>query len=443
MLPRKNSFPNTLRKVYSRLIYLTIILFLVVACQKEEPEDNRTFHEKLYDLNGVQISEIDPPFGHSLAFQLDITQPVDHQNPNGPTFTQRAYLHHADESLPVVFGPSGYAVSSRTGQELSGILQCNLLTVTHRFFEGSRPDPVEWEYLTIEQAAADHHHIVSLLEDIYEGPWISSGASKSGQTVLFHKKFWPDDVDATVAYVAPIVYGTHDQRFITFLDTVGSEECRDRLHDFQRLLLQKRDSIIPLFVQWFPDHSYTFSLDTNEAFEYAVLEFHYAFWQFHNKDCSTIPGDSATYQELADYLTGVLWMNTFSDYYMYFYEPYVYQALTETGYPAYATEHLSDLLLYTTNPGAEFFLPGNISTTYNPLPIEDITNWLKSEGNNIIYIYGGIDPWSAAMFEPGSGTNALRIIQPGADHSVRIGYLDEKEVVIETLEDWLGIEINY
>ena len=95
---------------------------------------------------------------------------------------------------------------------------------------------------------------------------------------------------------------------------------------------------------------------SNEAFEYAVLEFHFAFWQFHNKDCSTIPDNNATYQELADYFFEVLWMNTFSDYYMEFYEPYVYQALTETGYPAYATEHISDLLLYAINPGAEFFL---------------------------------------------------------------------------------------
>jgi hypothetical protein len=425
-------------------IYFIIILFLIVSCRKEEPEDNRTFREKLYDLPGVQVTEIEPTFGIPYAFQLDITQPVDHNNPNGSTFTQRAYLHHADESLPMLFAPSGYAVTSRSGQELSsGILYCNLLTVTHRFFTGARPSPIDWKYLTIEQAAADHHHIASLLKDIYKGPWISSGASKSGQTVLFHKRFWPDDVDATVAYVAPIVYGTHDQRFLTFLDTVGSDECREKLQHFQRLLLQKRDSIIPMFVQWFPDHNYTFSLDINEAYEYAILEFHFAFWQFHNKDCSTIPGDDATCRELGDYLFEGAGMNTFSDYYLDYYEPYVYQALTETGYPAYPTEHLSDLLLYATDPGADFYLSKNISTTYNPLPIEDITDWLKSEGNNIIYIYGGIDPWSAAMFEPTNETNAIRILQPGADHSVRIVNLDEKDVVIETLEDWLGIDIEY
>jgi len=424
------------------LFYLFILPFLLISCEKE-PEDTRTFLEKLYDLPGIQITEIVPPYGHLYAFQLDITQPIDHENPDGPTFTQRAYLHHADEALPMIFGPSGYAVTPGSGQELAGIMQCNMLTVTHRHFEGAKPDPYEWEYLTIKQAADDHHHIVSLLKNIYKGLWISSGASKSGQSVLFHKRFWPEDVDATVAYVAPIVFGTNDSRFITFMDNVGTAECRQKIENYQRLLLQKRDSIIPLFVKWFPDNFYTFSLDTNEAFEYAILEYHYAFWQFHKNECSTIPSCGATFQELTDHLTEVLWMYTFSDFYLEYLKPYVYQALTETGYPAYKTDHLSDLLLYATNPGAEFFFPGTFTSSYNPAPIHDINNWLKTDGDNIIYIYGEIDPWSAAMFEPADETNAIRIIQPGADHSVRIRNLDKKDLVIETLEDWLRIEINY
>lgn len=425
------------------LFFSFIFLILTISCEKEEPEDNRTFLEKLYDLSGVEITEINPPHGHLYAFQLDITQPVDHDNPDGPTFTQRAYLHHSDEIRPMVFGPSGYAVTPNSRQELAGILECNMLTVTHRFFEEAKPDPYDWDYLTIEQAAADHHHIVDLFNDIYKGVWISSGASKSGQAVLFHKRFWPDDVDATVAYVAPIVFGTRDPRFITFINNVGTAECRQKIENYERLLLQKRDSIIPYFLHWYPDNDLTFSLDTNEAFEYAVLEYHFAFWQFHRTDCSLIPGDDATYKKLADHLTEVLWMNTFSDYYIEFYKPYVYQALTETGYPAYITGHISDLLFYATDPGAEFFFPGTISTTYNPLSINDINNWLKTEGDNIIYIYGEYDPWSAAMFEPTDETNAIRVIQPQADHSVRIGDLDEKNLVIETLEEWLGIEINY
>ncbi|KPK83402.1 MAG: hypothetical protein AMS27_13030 [Bacteroides sp. SM23_62_1] len=425
------------------LFYLAILIFPLFSCQKEDPEDTRTFLEKLYDLPGVEITEISPPHGHLYAFQLDILQPVDHDNPGGPTFTQRAYLHHVDETRPMVFGPSGYGVTPNSRQELASILGCNMLTVTHRFFKESEPDPYDWEYLTIEKAAADHHHIVDLFKDIYKGVWISSGASKSGQAVLFHKRFWPDDVDATVAYVAPIVFGTKDPRFITFMNNVGTQDCRQKLENYECLLLQKRDSIIPYFLQWFPENNLTFSLDTNEAFEYAVLEYHYAFWQFHRVDCSLVPGDGATFRELADHLTTVLWMNTFSDYYMEYYKPYVYQALTETGYPAYITDHLSDLLLDATDPGAEFFFPGTFSGTYDPAPINDINNWLKTDGDNIIYIYGEYDPWSAAMFEPTAATNAIRVIQPQADHSVRIGDLDEKNLVMETLEGWLGIEIVY
>jgi hypothetical protein len=128
---------------------------------------------------------------------------------------------------------------------------------------------------------------------------------------------------------------------------------------------------------------------------------------------------------------------------MEYFKPYVYQALTETGYPAYKTDHLSDLLLYATDPGAEFFFPGTFTASYNSAPINDVNNWLKTDGDNIIYIYGEYDPWSAAMFEPSGETNAIRVIQPHADHSVRIGDLDEKDLVIETLEDWLGIDIAY
>lgn len=341
----------------------------------------------------------------------------------------------------MVFGPAGYAVTERTGQELGVILGSNLLEVTHRYFGGAEPDmPREdwdWDYLGIEQAAADHHHIVELFKEIYTGPWVSTGASKSGQTALFHRRFYPDDVDATVAYVAPIVFGLHDERFIAFMDQVGDEPCRNAQNNFERLLLENRDSLVPMFLDWFPEHGYNFSLDPQEAFEYAVLEYHYAFWQFHNTPCTEIPGDTATAEEMFDHLEKVLWMNFFSDTYMYYFTPYYYQALKENGYPAYITAHLSDLLEVATDPGAEFFVFADVTTSYDPAVMLDIANWLRTDGNNIVYIYGELDPWSAAMFEPGNATNAFRIIQPGEDHGVRILDLDEQDRVMDSLGVWL------
>ena len=355
---------------------------------------------------------------------------------------QEAHLHHAGEDLPMVFGPAGYGTSERSGQELARFMESNMLMVTHRYFKDAEPDPMDWEFLTIRQAAADHHRIVEMFKEVYTGPWVSSGASKSGQTSLFHRRFYPDDVDATVAYVAPIVFGTSDPRFVPFMENVGSTECREAQNNFERLLLEQRDTLIPKFVNWFSDFGYSFSSDPDEAFEYAILEYHFAFWQFHNVPCEMIPGAGATVDELFDHLVEVVWMDLFSDEDKYYYMPYHYQALTQNGYPSYVTSHIEDLLEVALDPGAEFFLPYEVSTTYDPSTIEDIDQWLRTEGDNIIYIYGEYDPWTAALLEPGEGTNALFILQPEEDHGVRIGDLDEEARVLDSLESWLGVEIN-
>ena len=41
-------------------------------------------------------------------------------------------------------------------------------------------------------------------------------------TSVYHRRFYPDDVDATVAYVAPISFGAPDDRYIDFLANVGT-----------------------------------------------------------------------------------------------------------------------------------------------------------------------------------------------------------------------------
>jgi len=417
------------------------LLVCLVSCERIDP-DTRTLLEKLNDLPGVKAFSIDPVYDYPEQFRLEITQPLDHYNPGGPSFIQEAYLHHAGEEKPMVFGPAGYGTSESSGQELGQIMSANMLMVTHRFFVDAEPDPLDWDFLNIEQAAADHHQIVELFKELYEGPWVSSGASKSGQTSLFHRRFYPNDVDATVAYVAPIVFGTSDPRFISFMENVGTADCRAAQNAFERRLLEQRDLLIPQFVEWFDDQGFSFSLDPEEAFEYAVLEYHFAFWQFHNVSCEEIPGESATVNEMFEHLEEVLWMSLFADSRLYYYMPYHVQALKENGYPAYPTSHLSDLLEVATDPGAEFFLFTELGTSYDPSVMEDINDWLLTEGDNIIYIYGEIDPWTAAMFEPTDATNALMLIQAGEDHGVRIGDLDEQARVLDSLETWLGVTIE-
>ena len=424
-----------------RIFSALVLLLMLVSCERQEP-DNRTLEEKLNDLPGVTAFSVDPVYGYLKQFRLEIQQPVDHNNPEGVAFIQKAHLHQAGEDLPMVFGPAGYGTSERSGQELAGLMESNMLMVTHRYFVDAEPDPMDWQYLTIEQAAADHHRIVQLFKEIYGGAWVSSGASKSGQTALFHRRFYPEDVDATVAYVAPIVFGTSDERFVPFLENVGNAACRAAQNNFERMLLQKRDTLVPRFVSWFSENGFSFSLDPDEAFEYAILEYHFAFWQFHRIPCDSIPGDGASTDELFKHLVDVVWMDLFSDSRLYYYAPYHYQALTQNGYPSYVAGHIADLLEFVSDPGAHFFLPMEVNTPYDPSVMLDIDRWLRTEGDNIVYIYGEIDPWTAARLEPGEATNAFSIVQPGGDHGVRIDNLDERSRVLDSLEAWLAVEIE-
>ncbi len=308
------------------------------------------FLDLLNELPGVTAREVPSAVGFGRAFELEIVQPLDHENPGGATFVQRAYLTHTLESDPMVFAPNGYASNWGSSQELGRILRTNTLNVTHRFFIDSEPNPLDWRFLTVRQSVEDHHRIVTLLKDIYTGPWISSGASKSGETVLFNRRFYPEDVDATVAYVAPLLLSTEDPRCQPFLESIGTPEEREAIRSFQRRLLMSRDSLLDRFRAWYPAHNLTLSLPAGPAFEGEVMGYEWAFWQYRNREIADIPGPGATYDDMLENLAAVSGIGGSADENLHYYRPYVYQAYTEIGYPARDFSYLEDLLVY---PGAE------------------------------------------------------------------------------------------
>ncbi len=93
------------------------------------------------------------------------------------------------------------------------MLDANFVSVEHRFFGPSTPQEKDWDFLTIQQAAGDYHHVRTLLGAIYKDQWISTGISKGGETATYYRFFYPDDVVVTVPYVAPFPIGLKDQRF--------------------------------------------------------------------------------------------------------------------------------------------------------------------------------------------------------------------------------------
>jgi len=446
---------NNVRRLFQFNQALILVLFLftciLTSCKKEDEEEKFNkldILEKIKILDGVTVTEIEPTNGYSREFQIDILQPVDHNNPGGPGFTQRVYLSHVDEAEPMVFAPNGYRSTASSSQELALLCNMNCLQVTHRYFYDSRPDPLNWNYLTIKQAADDHHRIVTLFKKIYKGKWISSGASKSGLTVLFHKRYYPDDVDATIAYVAPFTFGIKDERYPVYLKNIGDVECFSKLMKVQQYVLGHRNDFLAIMNNYIMSSGVTYSMDRELILELNIMDYPFAFWQYFSLPCSSIPDTiTSNASEIFSHYNSIVPVSSFSDNNIGYFEPYAYQAVSELGAPAYETGYLEDYLKRvdvnsTGNPNYEMVAPSGVTYSFNSTTIPDIYNWLQNNGNRIIYIYGENDPWSAGAIKLTGAADALFIMQKGTNHKVKIVNLDNPDIVFDALRDWLGITIN-
>lgn len=441
-------------KFLLKLFLTGFIVLLITYCKKDGSSNTDDFDKldilsKIESLDGVTVTEIVSQTGAPREFQIDITQPVDHNNPNGPKFTQRAYLSHFDESKPMIFAPNGYQSSARSSQELAGLLQANCLNVSHRYFLDSRPIPTNWEYLTIKQAADDHHLIVSLFKKIYKGKWISSGGSKSGLTALFHKRYYPNDVDATVAYVAPFTFGIKDSRYPTYLKNIGSSDCFEKLKLVQLYALKHRSEFLELLNNYITaDVNNTYSMDKELILELNIMDYPFTFWQYFKYSCSSIPDTTATTpSDIFNHINGIVSFGSYSNNTLAYYEPYFYQALTEIGqieYENYYGNLLKKVDLNTTgNPNVEAVAPKGITYNFfNSTTVPEIYGWLQNYGDHIIYIYGKNDPWSAGAIELTGAADALYFMEDGENHGARITRLTDPSVVYNKLEEWLEIPIT-
>lgn len=423
-----------------RRVLLLLILCATVACAQDDE-----LLAKLKSLpDVVEVTPIKADSMFKAGYQLRVRQPLDHSKPGGKSFLQSVFVAHVDYSRPVLFETEGYnAGYGGAPRELATILHCNQIVVEHRFFGKSAPDSLEWKYLTTRQAADDHHHIVTLLKTVYKGKWVSSGTSKGGQTTLFYRYYYPNDVDVSVPYVAPVNLAQEDPRIIRFLRTVGTPEQRAKLRQFQIAMLKREKELLPLVDTLAAKRHLTFSIGTAKAYEYGVLEYPCAFWQY-GSSFSSIPASDAPADTMFTHFNNVAMLFFYSDQGIKAFEPFQYQAYTEIGYYGYDITDFRGLLTSVTNPTNVFLAPPNVDLTFNPETMNNVYSWLRDHGNNIIYIYGENDLWNATAMELSGKTNAVKIVNPGGCHSTRINKLppDLREQVLSTLEQWLGVPVD-
>lgn len=401
--------------------------------------------ELLRRIPGLTVTEKTTSLTDYRFFQLELEQPVDHKNPDGPRFKQRLSLLHRDRRAPLVLHGSGYGASffNRSGRaELTALLSANQIDFEHRYFLPSRPSPADWRFLTIQQAAADSHRIVQVFRTIYGGRFLNTGASKGGMTAVYHRRFYPADVDATVAYVAPNSLGAPDPRYIPFVNQAGSDtDCRRRLREYQRTVLERRATIVAALTKGGAKFD---RLGVDKALEHSVLELPFGFWQYGaQSDCAKIPAPTAPDDQVLKFLDDVGSVGLYADQGIAGFEPYYFQAAWQLGFPANEEEHLKDLLLHPGTDRPDEYLPPELRplVPYDAGAMADIAGWLATDAERILFIYGSNDPWSAAAFELGLAKDSYRLTVPGGNHGSRIGLLPDpiKSKAQALLRRWAGV----
>jgi hypothetical protein len=419
---------------------LPILLLLSFCGGEPEPPPAappRDILARLREVPGLEVEERSTMRAGYRFFHLQFDQPADHGAPTAQWFRQRLTLLHRTEgaeTAPTVITTSGYFVSLRDGvTEVTRLLGANQIAAEHRFFGPSRPEPADWRHLTIAQAAADHHRIIAALRAIYRGRWISTGGSKGGMASVFHRRFFPDDVDGTVAYVAPLLRTAPDTRYDDYIDRVGmapeDPTCGTKLRAFQQLALSRRAALEMKMTQ-LPGLMFS-HLTIPVALEHAVLELPFYFWQYGDAaGCAKIPAEGAGDQEVFAFLNQVHPLREFADDDVAAFQPYYYQAGTEEGYPGFAEAHLQGLLVAPGSYVPRTYLPRELMVSYDPRPMADVDQWVRTQGRRILFIYGESDPWSAAPFDIGEGAAARSVHLlwvPRGNHGARIAQLPEAD----------------
>lgn len=398
--------------------------------------------EKLPGVVSVDALDVIPFF--SEKYLVRIKQPLEYGDTTKGFFYQRVYVSHRGYVNPMVMITEGYnanyAASNNYKNELCDILDANQICIEHRYFAESTPDVIDWQYLTTENAANDHHRVNQMFKTIYSGKWVATGISKGGQTAFLYKAFFPHDVDATVPYVAPVNFGVEDGRHEPFIaKEISTRRNRNKIRKFQLEVLKRRASLMDDFEAYAKKNNYTFKTSLDTVFDFCVLEYSFAFWQW-GTPIKDIPSSKAADSTVFKHFMAVGSPDYFSNEGSEKYISFFVQAAHELGYYGYDTKPFKKYLVMkdASNYLINIFLKG----VYRP-QWKSTLEWANAknqkDGNNMLFIYGEYDPWSAPAYVKANRSDQLVVFSPKASHKARINNLPPrlKKEAISKLKQWL------
>ena len=230
----------------------------------------------------ARAGEPTPTIGATVEF-FTITQPVDHDNPTGPTFEEEIYVlipDGADLDSPVFFIlgyeddlDQAYLIRHYEKYGLPG--DVIFITVEHRGYGQSLTDDPDQSiptYVSIPQALADYHRAVEILKETYTGPWMGVGYSYGGALAINFAYLYPEDVELILSSSGVVdwpflAYGYEDQvranfgdrlygRIVKHVNNLEPEEVFDETWQEREFLLalvsglaqlQQFEKYLPLF----------------------------------------------------------------------------------------------------------------------------------------------------------------------------------------------------
>lgn len=423
--------------------YAALLLFVLLSASTSSFAQT-ALEQKISTISAIKEVRPLETSEFSEKYVTYFTQPLDHRHPEKGSFRQRVIVAHVGFDRPTVIVTEGYgaayALRSQYREELSKLLNANMIFVEYRYFLESTPEPKDWQYLTAENSADDLHAITTAFKNIYSGKWIATGISKGGQTTLLYRTFYPDDVDISIPYVAPLCYGVEDGRHEPFLHKVSTPENRKKIEDFQLEALKRKATLLPRFEKYCTEKNYSFRAPIEEIYDYSVLEYSFALWQW-GTSTNSIPATTASDDDIFSHLLAISEPGYFTAD-----SPnasFFVQAARELGYYGYDVQPFKQYLSIQSSEGYlhRLMLPEELKDMpFDKTLSKKITKFLKKQDPKMIFIYGQNDPWTAAGVTWLKNKKNIHVfIQPNGSHLARINTLPEKEKkeVMELINEWL------
>ncbi len=432
-----------MNKIKTSLIVLVALFVSGVAMAQNTETELYKFLKSSQDVKSVTPIEKGE---FKEKYVVEISQPLDYKTATEDRFNQRFVVAHVDRDSVNVMITEGYvgdyALNPRYREEISKKMNGNMIFVEHRYFSGSTPEPLDWQYFNGYNAANDLHRINQLMKKFYgEQRWVATGISKGGQNSMIYRTYFPEDVQATVPYVGPICFGVEDGRHEPFLNKAGREIDRERKFNFQREILTRRAEMEKMLDEYSKEKGYEYLVGIDSILDFCVLEFPFATWQW-GTPTELIPSPNSDSKVLFDYL-----MQTSSpDYYVKSATtPFFVQAAKELGYYGYDTKPLKDLLKVKSTKGylSKMFLGEDYEQfKFDKTLSRDMDKFLTENDPTMLFVYGEWDPWSAVKpsdkYLKGK-KNMFMMIEAEGSHSTRIGTLsrNQQRTAWRLLNEWL------